>query len=112
MDYGLTRELMDEGKMPNFSRLEKEGSFSALGTSIPPQSPVAWSNFISGMDAGVLRAKVPMAELYQYSASLKSITSGAGNYTMTFSHYEPIPAHIAQKVIDETQREKEEAAKK
>ncbi len=67
---------------------------------------------VSGMDAGVLMAKVPMAELYQYSASLKSITSGAGNYTMKFSHYEPIPAHIAQKVIEETQREKEEAAKK
>lgn len=66
---------------------------------------------VSGMDAGVLRAKVPMAELYQYSASLKSITSGAGNYMMKFSHYEAVPAHIAQKVIAETQKEKEEAKK-
>ncbi len=63
---------------------------------------------VAGMDSGVIRAKVPMAELYQYSASLKSITSGAGNYTMNFSHYEPIPAHIAQKVIEETKKEKEE----
>ena len=66
---------------------------------------------VSGMDAGILRAKVPLAELYQYSASLKSITSGAGNFTMQFSHYEPIPAHIAQKVIDETNKEREEAKK-
>lgn len=62
---------------------------------------------VTGMDNGIIRAKVPMAELYQYSAALKSITSGAGSYTMQFSHYEPIPAHIAQKVIDETKKEHE-----
>ena len=63
---------------------------------------------VTGMDNGIIRAKVPMAELYQYSAALKSITSGAGSYTMQFSHYEPIPAHIAQKVIDETKKEQEQ----
>jgi elongation factor G len=63
---------------------------------------------VSGMESGVIRAKVPMAELYQYSASLKSITSGAGTYSMQFSHYEAVPAHIAQKVVDEAKREKEE----
>jgi len=66
---------------------------------------------VSGMDAGIIKAKVPLAELYQYSAALKSITSGAGSYTMKFSHYEAIPAHLAQKVIDETKREKEEEKK-
>ncbi|MFH0798685.1 MAG: elongation factor G [Pseudomonadota bacterium] len=65
---------------------------------------------VTGMDNGIIHAKVPMAELYQYSASLKSITSGAGTYTMKFSHYEPIPAHLSQKVIDE--RKKELEAKK
>lgn len=63
---------------------------------------------VTGMDNGIIRAKVPMAELYQYSASLKSITSGAGTYTMQFSHYESVPAHIAQKVIDETKKEHEQ----
>jgi len=63
---------------------------------------------VSGMDAGVIRAKVPLAELYQYSASLKSITSGAGSYTMSFSHYEAVPAHIAQKIIEETKKEHEQ----
>jgi elongation factor G len=43
------------------------------------------------MDAGIIRAKVPLAELYQYSAALKSITKGAGTYTMDFSHYEAVP---------------------
>jgi hypothetical protein len=38
--------------MPNFSRLAAEGSFAPLGTSVPPQSPVAWSNFITGHDPG------------------------------------------------------------
>src|ERR1035438_3912855 len=41
-----------EGKMPNFARLAQEGSFRRLTTSIPPQSPVAWSNLITGMNAG------------------------------------------------------------
>ncbi|HPQ80414.1 MAG TPA: elongation factor G [bacterium] len=63
---------------------------------------------VTGMDSGIIRAKVPMAELYQYSASLKSITSGAGSYTMQFSHYEAVPAHIAQRVIDETKKEQEQ----
>ena len=52
MDPQLLRKFMQEGKMPNFSRLAEQGSFKELGTSIPPQSPVAWSNLITGMNAG------------------------------------------------------------
>lgn len=52
LDYGLTQELMARGSLPNFSRLAEMGRFSALGTSIPPQSPVAWSTFITGLDPG------------------------------------------------------------
>ena len=52
MDYRLTRELMSKGRMPNFSQVAASGTFSSLGTSIPPQSPVAWSSFITGMDPG------------------------------------------------------------
>ena len=43
---------MREGKMPNFAKLEAQGDFRPLTTSIPPQSPVAWSNLITGMNAG------------------------------------------------------------
>lgn len=52
MDPQLLKQLMHEGKMPNFSRLASQGSFRLLTTSIPPQSPVAWSNLITGMNAG------------------------------------------------------------
>ena len=52
LDYELTQRLMAEGRMPNFSRLAETGGFAPLETSVPPQSPVAWSNFITGMDSG------------------------------------------------------------
>jgi len=52
LDYGLTRDLMTRGRLPHFSRLAASGSFAPLGTSIPPQSPVAWSGFITGLDPG------------------------------------------------------------
>jgi predicted AlkP superfamily phosphohydrolase/phosphomutase len=52
MDPDLLQKFVAEGRLPNFERLMKEGTFSKLGTSIPPQSPVAWSNFSTGMDPG------------------------------------------------------------
>jgi predicted AlkP superfamily phosphohydrolase/phosphomutase len=52
MDPQLLRQFMAEGKMPNFSSLAAKGSFRELTTSIPPQSPVAWSDLITGMNAG------------------------------------------------------------
>ncbi|MBI3662090.1 MAG: alkaline phosphatase family protein [Acidobacteria bacterium] len=52
MDPQLLRQYMDEGKMPHFAALAKMGGFLPLGTSIPPQSPVAWSNLITGMNPG------------------------------------------------------------
>lgn len=52
MDWELVQKLMVEGRMPNFQRLAREGMAQPLGTSMPPLSPVAWSNFITGMDSG------------------------------------------------------------
>ena len=52
MDPKLLERLVQEGKMPNFEHLMKTGDFKPLQTSIPPQSPVAWSNFITGMNPG------------------------------------------------------------
>jgi predicted AlkP superfamily phosphohydrolase/phosphomutase len=48
LDPVLLKKLMDEGKLPNFSSVAAKGTFNPLETSMPPQSPVAWSNFISG----------------------------------------------------------------
>jgi len=52
MDPQLLRQFIKEGKMPNFAKLAAQGDFRELTTSIPPQSPVAWSNLITGMNAG------------------------------------------------------------
>jgi predicted AlkP superfamily phosphohydrolase/phosphomutase len=52
MDPQLLKQFMAQGKMPNFSNLAHKGSFRLLTTSIPPQSPVAWSNLITGMNPG------------------------------------------------------------
>lgn len=52
MDPDLLTQFAREGKMPNFTKLMEQGSFRKLTTSIPPQSPVAWANLITGMNAG------------------------------------------------------------
>lgn len=49
MDPTLTRKYMAEGRLPNVKKLAEQGSFGPLGTTNPPQSPVAWSSFITGM---------------------------------------------------------------
>lgn len=51
---------------------------------------------------------VPMAEMLTYANQLQSITSGRGLYSMEFSHYEEVPAHISQKIIAERQKQKAE----
>jgi elongation factor G len=55
-----------------------------------------------------IKAEVPMAEILTYSQALTSMTGGRGDYHMHFLRYEEVPAHIAQKVIEETKKEKEE----
>ncbi len=56
-----------------------------------------------------IKAEVPMAEILTYSQALTSMTGGRGDYHMQFLRYEEVPSHIAQKVIDEAKKEKEEA---
>jgi elongation factor G len=50
-----------------------------------------------------------MSELLTYAQSLTSMTGGRGDYAMHFLRYEEVPAHVAQKIIDERKREMEEA---
>ncbi|HTW91871.1 MAG TPA: elongation factor G [bacterium] len=59
----------------------------------------------------VIKAQAPMAEMYKYSNSLRSMTQGRGFFTMEFSHYEEAPRETTQKVIEESKREKEAAQK-
>jgi elongation factor G len=55
-----------------------------------------------------IKAEVPLAEILTYSQSLTSLTGGRGDYSMSFLRYEEVPAHIAQKVIDEAKKAKTE----
>jgi elongation factor G len=61
---------------------------------------------VGGMTA--IKAEVPMAEVLTYSQSLTSLTGGRGDYHMHFLRYEEVPPHIAQKVMAEFAKEKEE----
>ena len=47
----------------------------------------------------VVRAQVPLSELEGYAAELKSVTAGRGRYSLDFSHYEPVPGNVQQKLV-------------
>lgn len=53
-----------------------------------------------------IKAQVPLAELHGYTMDLRSLTKGAGKFSMKLSHYEELPAHLAQPLIDEYQKSK------
>ena len=55
----------------------------------------------------LIKASIPQSESFNYSVDLKSITQGRGIFTQKFSHYEELPAHIAQNVIEKKKEEKE-----
>jgi elongation factor G len=56
-----------------------------------------------------VKAEVPMAEILTYAQSLTSLTGGRGDYAMSFLRYEEVPAHVAQKIVEQATREREEA---
>jgi elongation factor G len=59
---------------------------------------------INGTDAVrgeiLVKAQVPLAELDGYAAELKSMTAGQGRYSLDFSHYEPVPPNVQQKLVE------------
>jgi len=65
-------------------------------------------DMLSSGKTQVVKSQVPLAEMANYTNELRSMTSGQGTYTMLFSHYEVVPAHIAQKIVDERKKEKEQ----
>jgi len=56
----------------------------------------------------VIRAQVPMAEMLRYSTELRSLTGGSGQFRMEFDHHEEVPANIAQKIMQQHQKEKQD----
>jgi elongation factor G len=59
-----------------------------------------------------VKAMVPQAEVARYAIDLRSITGGRGAFTMRFSHYEEMPSHLADKIVAEAQKAREEAQKR
>lgn len=66
---------------------------------------------VQGMDTeherSVITAQVPLAEIQRYTTELRSMTGGRGVFTMELDHYETVPSHIAQNVIEARQKELE-----
>jgi elongation factor G len=58
--------------------------------------------------AQIIKAHVPMAEVLRYAPDLRSMTSGRGDFSLEFSHYEEVPPHLAERVIKEAQAAKAE----
>ena len=65
---------------------------------------------VQGMDQergnSIVTAQVPLAEIQRYSIDLRSLTQGRGYYSMELSHYQDVPAHIAQQIIKDAKKEK------
>jgi elongation factor G len=68
---------------------------------------------VLGMDSKgsnqIVKGQVPLADILKYAPDLTSMTSGRGTFTYSHSHYEEVPAHLAEKIIAESKKEKEEA---
>ena len=68
---------------------------------------------ISGMESQgdgttIVRAQVPQGEVLRYASDLRSITGGRGTFTASFSHYDPVPGHVADRLVAEARRQTEE----
>jgi elongation factor G len=55
---------------------------------------------------GIIRARVPLAEMFGYSSELRNITSGRGEFTMQFEHYEAVPYALAEEIVKERKEKK------
>jgi elongation factor G len=64
---------------------------------------------VQGMETNgknqVIKAQVPMSEMLNYQSTLNSITAARGSFHMQFSHYDPVPGNLAQKVIEQSRAE-------
>jgi predicted AlkP superfamily phosphohydrolase/phosphomutase len=68
LDHGLTAQMLEQGKLPNLAKLRDQGGFQALGSTLPPISPVAWSSFQTGVNPGkhnIFDFLVPDEQSYQ-----------------------------------------------
>ena len=64
---------------------------------------------VQGMDSdrgkSTITAEVPLAEMMRYTTNLRSMTGGRGTFSMEFDHYDLVPTHLAQEIMDARQKE-------
>ena len=64
---------------------------------------------VQGMETSgkqqMIKAQVPMAEMLNYQSTLNSITAARGSFHMQFSHYDPVPGQLAQKIVEQSRAE-------
>ena len=63
------------------------------------------TNVIPSTSGQNISAKVPMAEILKYAPDLRGMTEGHGMFTMEFSHYDELPSHLANKLINEKKKQ-------
>ncbi len=59
----------------------------------------------AGGNTRIVKAEVPLAEMFGYATTLRSLTQGRGSYMMKFSHYEEVPPQVAEKIIGERKKD-------
>jgi predicted AlkP superfamily phosphohydrolase/phosphomutase len=83
MDPRLCERLMDAGQLPALAKMRAQGGYKPLGTSLPPQSPVAWATFITGANPGVhgifdFIHRDPRKQYFPYYAAAETVPSDEG----------------------------------
>jgi elongation factor G len=57
----------------------------------------------------LIEAEVPQSEMLRYATDLRSATQGRGSFTMEFDHYDPVPAHLVSRIVDQKEQDREKA---
>ena len=92
LDWGLAKHANTEEKIDMEKHLEQSSIHDAMMT----------------MD-GIIRevnGKVPIAEMFNYSSTLRGLTSGRGTFSMEPAGYEPTPPHIQEKIVKDATADK------
>jgi len=88
------------------ARLEITASEAAMGditSDLSSRRGRVQGTDMLGAGQSMISAIVPLSELDNYQGQLKSITGGQGSFTMEFSHYDPVPMHVQQQIVNHSQ---------
>lgn len=69
-----------------------------FGISPPDEESELWERVVDFTK--IKKTGVPLSEMFSYVTNLRSVTQGRGSYNMEFSHYDEVPANVAQQIIE------------